>query len=384
MPTMRHHIQRAIGARSGRLAIFIAALFAIVFFALPEEDDVLSNHLARLSDVLFQRKVFSATILSSASAPGTAENGASKRKAPSPVLASRVLLDQEYSAAAALAKTASGGDGEEEFYLDTLPSVQGVAFFESSAPASADLAGRAEIYTYIVEENDTPAGIADLFGLSLETLLWANDLTSRSIIRPGEKIVILPVNGVAHVVAKGDTVADLAKKYRASAEDIVAYNNLSSEKLIPGASLIIPDAVRPAPQVAPRPVVVSRQNVNVPVGWLIQPATGRNPRPGSGLHGFNGVDIANSCGTHIVAPAAGVVIVADDIGWNGGYGKYIKIQHPNGVITLYGHLKELLVGVGVQVGQGEAIALMGTSGRSTGCHLHFEVRGAKNPFTGRR
>jgi len=112
-------------------------------------------------------------------------------------------------------------------------------------------------------------------------------------------------------------------------------------------------------------------------GYFITPITGRN---WGILHPNNAVDIANSCGTPIYATAAGSVTVSDAVGWNGGYGKYVKIKHPNGIDTLYAHNSQNLVTVGDAVKQGQLIALVGTTGRSTGCHLHFEVRGARNPF----
>ena len=99
-----------------------------------------------------------------------------------------------------------------------------------------------------------------------------------------------------------------------------------------------------------------------------------------GLHGYNGIDLASYIGAPILAAAGGEVIIARDSGWNGGYGNYIVINHPNGTQTLYGHLQSLIVYPGKYVVRGEVIGYMGSTGRSTGSHLHFEVRGAKNPF----
>ena len=113
------------------------------------------------------------------------------------------------------------------------------------------------------------------------------------------------------------------------------------------------------------------------VGGRNARATRANPH---GLHGFNGVDLANSCGLPVSAAAAGTIIIVRTSGWNGGYGKYIVVTHPNGVQTLYAHLSTIQTNVGEQVAQGTPIALIGSTGNSTGCHVHFEVRGAKNPF----
>jgi murein DD-endopeptidase MepM/ murein hydrolase activator NlpD len=99
-----------------------------------------------------------------------------------------------------------------------------------------------------------------------------------------------------------------------------------------------------------------------------------------GIHGYNGVDLAAGVGTPILAAAGGEVIVAKGSGWNGGYGNYVVIKHPNGTQTLYAHMSSTAISSGAQVSGGEVIGYVGNTGRSTGSHLHFEVRGAKNPF----
>jgi murein DD-endopeptidase MepM/ murein hydrolase activator NlpD len=99
-----------------------------------------------------------------------------------------------------------------------------------------------------------------------------------------------------------------------------------------------------------------------------------------GLHGFDAVDIGCPTGTPIYAAAAGTVIIAKSAGWNGGYGKYVAIKHDNGTETVYGHMHEVDVQVGETVAQGQQIGEVGMTGRATGPHVHFEVRGAKNPL----
>jgi murein DD-endopeptidase MepM/ murein hydrolase activator NlpD len=98
------------------------------------------------------------------------------------------------------------------------------------------------------------------------------------------------------------------------------------------------------------------------------------------LHGYNGVDIAAPVGTSIFAAAEGTVIVAASSGWNSGYGNYVVISHPNGTQTVYGHASKVMVSVGEHVSKGQLIASVGSTGKSTGPHLHVEVRGAANPF----
>lgn len=115
-------------------------------------------------------------------------------------------------------------------------------------------------------------------------------------------------------------------------------------------------------------------------GYFIIPAAGWN---WGGLHNNNAVDIANSCGTPVYAAAEGLIIENASSGWNSGYGAYVKIEHPSGAKTVYAHLSKITVSEGKYVNQGELIGNIGNTGNihgPTGCHLHFEVRGAKNPL----
>ena len=235
--------------------------------------------------------------------------------------------------------------------------------------------------TYTVQQGDSPFSIALKFGINTDTILIANNLRDGDLIRPGQQLLILPINGVRVKVVAKDTMASLAKKYNGKADEIKAFNGIYEDsKLVVGSFIMIPDGEMPS-------LVVTKPKITAPKyakdttssGWLIFPTTGRD---WGRIHGQNGVDIANACGTPIYAAAAGTVILSDDVGWNFGYGKYIMIKHSNSVVTVYGHAARLLVDSGEKVDQGQLIALMGTTGRSTGCHLHFEVRGAKNPLAG--
>lgn len=243
---------------------------------------------------------------------------------------------------------------------------------------------RREILKYVVKQGDNPEKIAISFDINTDTLLSANNLTEYSIIKPGQELIILPINGVRVQVGKSDTLDAIAKKYKGDRMEIIAFNNLSLDGTIEaGNYLIIPaGALPPAPKAQPKYTVPTNKYANstIPAGWLIIPATGYD---WGRIHAANGVDISNVCGTPVYAAAAGKVILSDGVGYNGGYGKYIKIQHPNGVVTLYAHATKLLVSEGESVEQGQMILLMGSTGRSTGCHLHFEVRGATNPLAGK-
>lgn len=247
----------------------------------------------------------------------------------------------------------------------------------------ADIEGQAatshQISLYVVREGDTLSTIARLFNVSVNTVMWANDITRATSIQPGQTLVILPISGVRHTVAKGETLASIAKKYKGDIDEILNYNGLEEGAVLAvGDIVVIPDGEIPAP---------ARSTVTLPLrggggptysGYYLRPVAGGVRT--QGLHGYNGVDLASYAGAQILASAAGTVIIARNSGWNGGYGNYVVISHPNGTQTLYSHLSSGIVSVGQSVVQGQVIGYMGRTGKATGVHLHFEIRGASNPF----
>lgn len=238
---------------------------------------------------------------------------------------------------------------------------------------------KGEISVYTVRPADTLSQIAEMFDVSSNTILWANDITDPSVIQPGDTLVILPITGVRHVVKKGDTIASIAKKYDGDADEIIAYNQLASASAINvGDTVVVPSGVAPMPALSSGRSSSVTVTGNGSAGFM-------NPLPGAvktqGIHGYNGVDLAGvPVGTPVIAAARGTVIVAKPSGWNGGYGSYVVVRHTNGTQTLYAHLSSVSVSVGQSVSAGTVIGGMGNTGRSTGPHLHFEVRGASNPF----
>lgn len=237
-----------------------------------------------------------------------------------------------------------------------------------------------EISLYVVREGDTLSQIAEMFGVNSNTILWANDIARATSIQPGDTLVILPITGVRHVVGAGDTIASIAKKYDGDADEIISYNQLASADAIAvGDTVVVPGGNMQ--QAAP---AASRATPTRVTGTASVSSNFVHPAPGAvrtqGIHGYNAVDLAAAFASPIRAAAAGEVIVSKSSGWNGGYGNYIVIRHGNGSQTLYAHLSSNAVGVGAFVAAGEVIGAMGTTGRSTGTHLHFEVRGATNPF----
>lgn len=236
-----------------------------------------------------------------------------------------------------------------------------------------------EISVYVVREGDSLSQIAEMYDVTTNTILWANDIDSATDIQPGDTLVILPIVGVRHVVKDGDTIGTIAKKYEGDVDEILAYNRLNPvADLQEGDTVIIPGgAIETTVTVAAKSSGGSSSG-GASVTGLAHPLPGAQRT--QGIHGYNGVDLAAGAGTPIRAAAAGEVIVSKSGGWNGGYGNYVVIKHPNGVQTLYAHNSRNAVGVGAYVTQGQTIGYVGNTGRSTGAHLHFEVRGGRNPF----
>jgi LysM repeat protein len=249
-----------------------------------------------------------------------------------------------------------------------------------------------QISVYTVRNGDTLSDIAHMFGVTTNTIIWANDIQNRTI-HPGDMLIILPVTGIRYTVAKGDTIASIAKKYKGDAAEIASYNEISDASLAVGTSILIPNGESTtassvsagsgvkSPKVKSSGTTAKLHDAGGPDygSYYVWPMVGGVLT--QGLHGYNGVDIGAPKNTPIIAAAEGTVIIAkDNGGWNGGYGNYLVIQHPNGTQTLYAHATSLVVSVGDQIAQGQTVALVGRTGQATGYHLHFEVRGAKNPF----
>lgn len=241
------------------------------------------------------------------------------------------------------------------------------------------LAARTTAEFYVVRPGDTLASIAARFGLKTATILWENKLTERSVIRPGDRLNILPTDGVTHTVKKAENVDAIAKRYNASKEQLLAWNALPPDgQLRVGERLMVPGGRPPAPPAAPRVArprtggpVVARGSV-VGTGTMVWPTDWRVITQYFRWR-HSGLDIDGDYNTKLYASDSGVVTHA---GWGrtrGGYGIYIDVDHGNGLVTRYGHASKLFVSVGDQVTRGQAIGMVGTTGRSTGTHLHFEV-----------
>ncbi len=270
--------------------------------------------------------------------------------------------------------------------------------------------GKGIVHT--VQSGETVAAIAKRYGIEPKTIQWANNLQPGAAVKAGQELTILPVDGVVHVVRRGQTLGHIAQLYDVSADDISRQNAVHGGFIIAGQELIIPGGhpiVNPD-LVATNPSAVGGLQFNdgLPSRNLQLPGAAKNGTKTSDSDvykkvaletaplsttllqmpcancqftqyyhaGHYAVDIQTRGGGPVYAAEGGTVIRAAT-GWNGGYGNVIEIDHGNGLVTLYGHNKELYVNVGDSVLRGQKISWMGNTGfvyGVTGIHVHFEVR----------
>ena len=271
---------------------------------------------------------------------------------------------------------------------------------------------RQDVIKYTVKDGDTIFGISEQFGLKPETILWGNYyvlLDDPHALKAGQELNILPVNGTYHEWQEGEGLNGIAKYYGVTPEDIVNYpaNNLDSAtvgdftapNIKPGTWLVVPSGRRQFVSWS-APLGVTRENpayARVLGAGACDPVSGGAvgfgtfvwPANKHYLSGFTyspesnhwGIDVAGNGGEGAYATDAGVIVYA---GWNDyGYGNMVMIDHGNGFQSLYAHLSEIYVGCGQSVGQGDAIGAIGSTGRSSGAHLHFEIMTATvkiNPY----
>ncbi|PJE75960.1 hypothetical protein COV04_02295 [Candidatus Uhrbacteria bacterium CG10_big_fil_rev_8_21_14_0_10_48_11] len=273
----------------------------------------------------------------------------------------------------------------EDTSIETPPrtylSYDGNAVFQPYLPLTeTSVAPRTKIQEYTVADGDTPAGIAAKFQLRLTTLLDANTLTNRSLIRPGQKLTILPVDGVVHTVKSRETIGAIAKRYSVSEDAILLFNGIADPTSVTiGTELIIPGGKKPVatPTYRRAPASTSTlQYTNIPTRStsdggtkLLWPTVDHHINQYYSYR-HSGIDIKGHIGVPIFASEDGVVLESR---WGGAYGNMTVIRHDNGLVTRYAHATKNLTVTGQRVTRGETIALMGSTGHSTGPHLHFEV-----------
>jgi murein DD-endopeptidase MepM/ murein hydrolase activator NlpD len=244
---------------------------------------------------------------------------------------------------------------------------------------------RIDPITYTVQAGENVSTIADQFRVSVETILWNNGNLEDNpdYLTVGDVLTILPTSGVYHIVAKGDTLDSIAKKYKVQTADITSYEgNYMQEPytITIGQKLIVPGGQKP-------------YQVRNVVAW--SGAVPKDAKRGSGSFGWPvsgyitqrysevhpAADISVAQGTPVKAADSGYVAVVGRS--DTGYGRYVLIDHGNGFQTVYAHLSVIYVEVGQSVGKGQAIGLSGNTGKSTGPHLHFEIKlngVRRNPF----
>ncbi len=261
---------------------------------------------------------------------------------------------------------------------------------------------------HTVKEGESLDRIAGQYGVTTETIRWANGLQDDEGIKPNQDLIILPVNGVLHTVRRGQTLSKIAELYDVPQDAIVRQNHVRGGYILAGQQLIIPggkpigaispelatsEALRFADRLPQREIKLRLNLPNAPAAATANPGAGpaaaavitattlqmpcENCQITQNFHpGHYALDIQTRGGGPIFAAEGGTVIRAD-YGWNGGYGNVIEIDHGNGLVTLYGHNKELYVKVGDTVTRGQRVAWMGNTGLvhgPTGIHIHFEVR----------
>lgn len=306
------------------------------------------------------------------------------------------LVVQEAGAQSMISNGVGGaviiGEDQQEVESKVLGTMTDSAYVQPLTEVSDK--PRAEELEYSVQPGDTLSSIGEKFGVSMDTIRWSNPEKVKSVkatIKEGEVLVIPPVTGVVHKVKSGETVYSIAKKYDISAQGIVdfPFNEFSNDEtfaLAVGQTLMVPDGV--VPDVQPWSPTSGLARVLTPDAGVVS-ATGSWIWPASGkitqryLAWHKGIDVANKSGGAILAADSGKVVVA---GWldNAGYGNRVMVDHGNGYQTLYAHLSKISVKVGQSVKRGDMLGIMGSTGRSTGIHLHFEVRTSKgniNPFS---
>lgn len=248
--------------------------------------------------------------------------------------------------------------------------------FENSVVTNKSQRPRDKVIQYKVKSGDTLESIAKKFILTVDTIKWANDLKSDSI-NPDDTLDIPPVTGIVHKVVAGDNIYSVAKKYKVDSQQIINFPfndfaDLDTFQLTPGQTLIVPDGI--IEELLPggdskRFYADVRAGVKGTTSF-VWPTSGIITTYYVWYH--QAIDVASSGSPPILASDTGTITYAGCIQW--GYGCHIIIDHGNGYQTLYGHLSVLSVSPGQIVSKGKQIGVMGSTGRSTGPHLHFEIR----------
>lgn len=265
----------------------------------------------------------------------------------------------------------------------------GSALISTTAPETST-GNRAGITEYKIKDGDTIGEIADRFGLTTSTLLWANNLTSSSYIKPGNTLKIPPASGVVYKVVDGDTLDKIIEKYKGNLDETIRVNDIGSDKLVAvGSEIVIVDGTPPPPPTPTVSYIASRdssssgsgavasyQASNLPnyvtAGQFNYPVGCRGAMTTYWGHAGRGRDLPCPFGTPIYAATDGTVKI-NSTGYGGGYGNSIDIYAAGGIMTRYAHMNAFAVSGGQSVSRGQVIGYVGMTGRTSGPHLHFEI-----------
>lgn len=223
---------------------------------------------------------------------------------------------------------------------------------------------------YIIEEGDNLTTISRKIGANLDTLVSVNKITNANRLRPGQKIVIPNRNGLLYTIKKDESIEEIAERYDVSLNRVLSFNKISDPNdievgddiFLPGAKYTLDERIDKFGQMFSIPTTITR--ISSVFGYRVHPITGVRTK-------HMGVDIPGILNTPVYAARKGKVIFA---GYSGGYGNLVIVRHDKGYTTYYGHLNSITTRAGATVGVGVMIGRMGSTGRSTGSHLHFEVR----------
>jgi murein DD-endopeptidase MepM/ murein hydrolase activator NlpD len=256
------------------------------------------------------------------------------------------------------------GFSEEQFRLAS-PGVFDPETGAAGQEIPLDLTETFAWQEYRVRRGDSVEGIARRFGLSLDAVIASNNLKKVRDLRAGEKIHIPNMDGIPYTVRNGDSYSRIAASMQVPLEVILDANDIQSEAISAGTVLFIPGAkmTREALREALGEMYIYpiRGRQTSPFGWRNDPFTGMRSYHAA-------LDLAASHGTPVKASSDGRVSAA---GYNAIYGNFIILTHSGGYQTMYGHLSKIMVSRGSSVAQGKVIGLVGSTGRSTGAHLHF-------------
>ncbi|WP_304332469.1 M23 family metallopeptidase [Brachyspira innocens] len=223
---------------------------------------------------------------------------------------------------------------------------------------------------YIIEEGDNLTVISRKIGANLDTLVSVNKISNANRLRPGQKIIVPNRNGLLYTMKKGESLEDVTERYDVSLKRVLTFNKISDASnieagddiFLPGAKYTLDERIDKFGQMFSLPTTITR--ISSVFGYRVHPITGVRTK-------HMGVDIPGRLNTPVYAARKGKVIFA---GYSGGYGNLVIVRHDKGYTTYYGHLNSITTKAGANVGVGVMIGRMGSTGRSTGSHLHFEVR----------